>query len=133
MFGNLFSRNYPFKMVTHARVFSIIPKIKMSIKSLNYIATNLFYLNQIYGDSNMATWDKIKNINISLPFLNGNINFSYMEKFIEELEAYLMATGLKDYKLTKEDQKLLDDFEIMSDNSLDRQTDRQTDRQKRLD
>ena len=132
MFGNLFSRNYPFKMVTHARVFSIIPKIKMSIKSLNYIATNLFYLNQIYGYSNMATWDKIKNINIFLPFLNGKMNFSYMEKFIEELEAerieeleaYLVATGLKNYKLTEEDQKILDDFEKMSDNSSDRQTDK---------
>ena len=75
-----------------------------------------------------STTESIGRMKLELPFLNGKINFSYMEKFIEELEAerieeleaYLMATGLKDYKLTKEDQKILDDFEKMSDNSLDK-------------
>ena len=126
MFGNVYARNYPFKMVTHARVFSLIPRTKMSIKALNYIAATLFFLNKIYGYSNMATWDKISVLKLELPFLNGKMNFSYMEKFIEELEAerieeleaYLMATGLKDYKLTKEDEKILDVFEKISDNSL---------------
>lgn len=50
---------------------------------------------------------------------NGKINFSFMEKFIAELEAertaeldaYLTATGLKDYTLTEEEQHALDDFE----------------------
>lgn len=100
---------------------------------------NLFLKNVLekvlypkYSREYLATWGKVKTDEILLPFLNGKINFSYMEKFIEELEAerieeleaYLMATGLKDYKLTKEDQKILDDFEKMSDNSLDRQIDR---------
>ncbi|TYT76398.1 restriction endonuclease subunit S [Treponema phagedenis] len=104
---------------------------------------NLFLKNVLekvlypkYSREHLATWGKVKTDEILLPFLNGKINFSYMEKFIEELEAerieeleaYLIATGLKDYKLTKEDQKILDDFEKMSDNSLDRQTDRQTDK-----
>ncbi|MEJ8752198.1 restriction endonuclease subunit S [Lagierella sp. ICN-221743] len=90
----------------------------------------------IYGYTNTVSAKKLNNLKLDLPFLNGKINFSYMEKFIEELEAerieeleaYLMVTGLKDYKLTKEDQKILDYFEKMSDNSLDRQTERQTDR-----
>lgn len=100
---------------------------------------NLFLKNVLekvlypkYSREYLATWGKVKTDEILLPFLNGKINFSYMEKFIEELEAerieeleaYLIATGLKDYKLTKEDQKILDDFEKMSDNSLDRQTDK---------
>lgn len=92
---------------------------------------NLFLKNVLekvlytkYSREYLATWGKVKTDEILLPFLNGKMNFSYMEKFIEELEAYLMATGLKDYKLTKEDEKILDDFEKISDNSLDIQTDK---------
>lgn len=63
--------------------------------------------------SNKAGWEKIKNEEILLPFLNGEIYFSYMEKYIEELEAiriqeleaYLVATGLKNYHLTKYDEE----------------------------
>ena len=79
-----------------------------------------------------STTDSIGEIKLELPFLNGKINFSYMEKFIEELEAerieeleaYLITTGLSDYKLTKEDEKVLDKFDKMLDNALDRQTDK---------
>lgn len=46
---------------------------------------------------------------IQLPILNGKINFEFMEDFISELEqakireleAYLQATGLSNYTLTK--------------------------------
>ena len=73
---------------------------------------------------------KLENLELILPFINGNINFSYMEKFIEELEAerieeleaYLVATGLKDYHLTKYDENILDKFNGLSGTSLDRQT-----------
>ena len=61
-------------------------------------------------------------IEIQLPIKNGEINFSFIEKFIAELEAeriaeleaYLVATNLKDYTLTKEEEKVLDDFEKMN-------------------
>lgn len=56
---------------------------------------------------------------IQLPIKNGKIDFEFMDSFIEELEAkriedleaYLVTTGLKDYTLTFEEQKALDDFE----------------------
>ncbi len=49
---------------------------------------------------------------------NGKIDFDFMENFILELEAeriaelkaYLLATGLKDYLLTEEEEKVLADF-----------------------
>ena len=90
--------------------------------------------------SNKAGWEKIKNEVIALPFLNGSIYFSYMEKYIEELEAlrleeleaYLVASGLKDYHLTQYDEEILDKFNKLSETSLDRQTDRQTDRLNRF-
>ncbi len=56
---------------------------------------------------------------IQLPTKNGQIDFDFMESFIAELEAeriaeleaYLVATGLKDYVLTAEEQKVLDEFD----------------------
>ncbi len=58
-------------------------------------------------------------LNISLPTNNGKIDFKFMESFIAELEAeriaeleaYLLATGLKDYTLTDEEKQVLEDFE----------------------
>ncbi|MCB1658770.1 MAG: restriction endonuclease subunit S [Pseudomonadales bacterium] len=60
----------------------------------------------------------LKKIKIQLPTQNGNIDFAFMEAFIAELEAeriaeleaYLLTTGLKDYNLTKEEEKTLDEF-----------------------
>lgn len=71
-----------------------------------------------WGSSSFSV-DIIKLQKIQLPIDNGKIDFEFMEKFISELEAeriseleaYLSATGLKDYTLTKEEQQALDDFE----------------------
>ena len=56
---------------------------------------------------------------IHLPTQNGKIDFAFMENFIAELEAeriaeleaYLSATGLQDYTLTKEEEEALQVFE----------------------
>ena len=40
-----------------------------------------------------------------------------MEKYIEELDAYLVATGLKNYNLTKYDKKVLDKFNGLYENA----------------
>lgn len=60
-----------------------------------------------------------KDMAIQLPIKNGKVDFEFMDNFmtvleaerIAELEAYLFATGLKDYILTAEEQQALDDFE----------------------
>jgi hypothetical protein len=72
-----------------------------------------------YEWTNKAGWEKIKNNKIKLPIKNNEIDFSFMENFIEELERakiqkldnYLEINNLKDYTLTQEEQKVLDDFE----------------------
>lgn len=59
------------------------------------------------------------NTKIKLPTKNGEVDFVFMESFIAELEAeriaeleaYLIASGLKDYTLTKEEQEVLAEFE----------------------
>ncbi|MBU1669342.1 restriction endonuclease subunit S [bacterium] len=58
---------------------------------------------------------------IHLPTKNGKIDFDFMETFISklesekiaELEAYLEASGLKDYVLTAEEEQVLKDFDSM--------------------
>ena len=89
-------------------------------------ATYLFLASCVYqGLKNKYSWGdsisykKRQSDKIKLPTLNGEIDFDFMERFVAELEAqrvaeleaYLSATGLKDYKLTVAEQKALDDFE----------------------
>lgn len=70
--------------------------------------------------SNKAGWERIKTEPIILPLdKTWNIAFDYMENYIrfleaeriEELEAYLLATGLKDYDLNDREKSALEKFE----------------------
>ena len=119
MFGNVYYRDFPYKMVTHARVFSLSFKNKnISSKAALFISSCMQFLNQKFSYSDMASWDKIKkqNISIHLPTKNNQIDFNYMEeriRVLEEerirvLEAYLKVTGLDKYILTKEEQEAYD-------------------------
>jgi hypothetical protein len=70
-----------------------------------------------YGNKfNRIEMNKTK---IQLPTKNNKIDFDFMESFISELqserlqklETYLVASNLKDYTLTKEEQQVLTDYE----------------------
>ena len=132
--GTVFLQTEPFIIGGHC--LGIISKDKMSNKSKIFISGLINKIRPMWRGYDRPTVpkSKLENLELSLPFINGKINFSYMEKFIEELEAerieeleaYLVATGLKDYHLTKYDENILDKFNGLSETSLDRQTDRQT-------
>ncbi len=91
----------------------------LNVKNANYFIITI--KKQLPPDG----WDKIfrlsqmKDLLIQLPTKKGNIDLEFIDSFIseieaeqiEELEAYLLATGLKDYTLTIEEQKALDNFE----------------------
>ena len=119
MFGNVFYRQFKYKMVTHARVFSLKPKFKITEKQGLFLSNSLHYINKIFGYENMCSWIKIKNETIYLPIKNCKIDLNFMESFITELEierivkikTYLTDTNLKDYNLTNEEQKNLDEFD----------------------
>lgn len=119
MFGNAFFRQFDYKLVTHARVFSLKSICPISNKQGLFISNSLRYLSREFGYENMCSFEKIKQRSIFLPVKNGEIDFDFMERFVAELEAqrvaeleaYLTATGLKDYELTAAEQKALDDFE----------------------
>ncbi|WP_462182119.1 restriction endonuclease subunit S [Campylobacter concisus] len=66
-----------------------------------------------FGYGNQLSSSKLRDgkFKILLPTLGGEINFSFMEKFIEELDAYLRATGLKNYELTDAEKSALAKFD----------------------
>lgn len=74
-----------------------------------------------YG--NKFNRDKAKEILVTIPYHNNKIAFKYMGNYIkaleaeriETLEAYLTVTNLRDYHLTKNDEKILDKFAKLSD------------------
>lgn len=110
---------------TGNKVKILIPKIKKFNRKIAIFMTSIY--SKVLQDFTWgigSTEDSIKDIIISLPVLpsrNENkfeIAFEYMEKYIkeleaerlEELEAYLLTTGLKDYKLTEQEKVILQDF-----------------------
>jgi hypothetical protein len=119
MFGFAFFRQFKYKMVTHARVFSLRPKKRISKRQGLFLVNSMIFFQKKFGYENMCSWKKVKHEKIQLPTKNGEIDFEFMETFIAELEAeriveleaYLLAAGLKDYTLTAEEQKVLEDFE----------------------
>jgi len=117
MFGNTFYRNYCYSADDNILVLFdkklIQPKAKLFIVNLiNRIISCKFSYGKQYR---MGSFNQTK---IQLPIKNEKIDFEFMESFIVELEseriskleAYLLASGLKDYILTDEEQQVLSDF-----------------------
>lgn len=121
MFGNVYYRSFPYKMVTHARVFNLKAKFNINDKIGLYLVGIFSFIKFKFSYSSMASWKKIKNEVINLPTdSKGNLAFDFMESYIaeleaervRELEAYLRATGLSNYTLTKKEELALN---IISD------------------
>ena len=91
-------------------------------KALFYIATVMSMDKYKFGYGKQYRMNSLEAHKILLPTLGGEINFSFMEKFIEELErerveeldAYLRATGLKNYELTQSEKSALVKFDEFS-------------------
>ncbi|MFT2695006.1 restriction endonuclease subunit S [Helicobacter pylori] len=125
MFGCAFYRSFPYKMVTHARVFSLKPKFEINHKIGLFLSTLFFDYPKKFGYENMCSWAKIKNDKVILPLKPtaktqtlDDIDFNFMEKFIAELEqcrlaeleAYLKATGLSNTTLSNDEENALNVF-----------------------
>ena len=110
-------------------------KTEKRSKSIQIFLASCIYqnLHNKYSWGNSISWKKIQDDIILLPlkeksldFSNPcdnikNIDFDFMESFIRELEeerirelnAYLLATGLKDYALSAEEEKALEAFKTV--------------------
>jgi hypothetical protein len=74
----------------------------------------------IYSYKNkLGGWNVVQDKYIQLPTKNWKIDFDFMEAFIAELDAerlaeldaYLRTTGLRDYTLTSDEERVLKEFE----------------------
>ena len=91
MFGFVQYRSYPYKMVTHARVFSLKPQIKFDEKIGLYIVALMHCFRKMFSYSEAAQ--------------------RYIAQLeaerVAQLEAYLKAAGLENATLTEKEQKAL--------------------------
>ncbi|MCQ2199670.1 MAG: restriction endonuclease subunit S [Paludibacteraceae bacterium] len=119
MFGNVFFRDFRYKMVTHARVFSLkFISEKFTEKSAKYVTSNLYFLKESFSYSNMASWNKIADKMVKLPTFKGEPSYSFMEQYISLLEEekmlqvdkFLKDSGLNDTTLTAEETAALEKF-----------------------
>ena len=125
MFGNTFYRQFDYKMVTHARVFSLTTNFSISERQGLFLANSFYYLRNEFGFDNMCSWEKIKNKAIQLPYKDGEIDFDFMESFIAELEAqriaelsaYLKVSGFDNCELSNEELKALQKFAKLGDDN----------------
>jgi hypothetical protein len=113
--GTAFYHNHKFVLANNILVMKMPTLTENQKKFMCSIINTLPY----GGYSGYPKKDTLKDDKIQLPTKNNKIDFNFMEDFItqlenekiQELEAYLEASDLKDYDLTKEEQKVLEDFE----------------------
>lgn len=111
--GNAYYRDFEYKMATHNHVFSLSGDcIKNEYVGL-YIVSKMDYMKELFSYSNMGTWNKIKELFISLPIQtdtnnnpiidtdhkyhpNGYIpDWDFMEKYIRAIEKIVIADVVK--------------------------------------
>ena len=101
-------------------VRKIIPKIYIPEATVSFFTAILNQQKSRLLSVLVRNVDKVfKSLNVKIPITkDGGIDFDFMERFISELEAehvaeleaYLLATGLKDCTITNEEREVLDGF-----------------------
>ncbi|MGE8434867.1 MULTISPECIES: restriction endonuclease subunit S [Chryseobacterium] len=107
--------------IGYSHIQHLVPKFKPFNKAIAsvIISASRVATSKKFDYGNKFNRDAMNQTIIQLPTKNGAIDFDFMESFtaeleaerIAELEAYLSATGLKDYTLTPQEEKVLQDFE----------------------
>lgn len=118
MFGSAKYRNYKYGADDHIAVVHTENLSKSASIFVTSAIHKTTYNGQFHYGRNFYAKDA-DDLNIQLPTKNGKVDFDFMGRFIAELEAeriakleaYLLATGLKNYTLTDEEQRILEDFE----------------------
>ena len=108
--GNVYPQ--PQKTGVLYNAYLVKPLFSVTQRLLYFFSTTIQKSIKLkFGYENKAGWEKVKKEKISLPTKDGNIDFAFMETFVAELEAYLTITGLKDYTLTEEEEKVLNSLD----------------------
>ena len=94
--GNAYYRDFEYKMATHNHVFSLTGDVIRNRLVGMYIVGLLSRLPKLFSYNNMATWTKLKKIEVSLPVASdGNIDYDYMERYIRATEKLAIADAVK--------------------------------------
>jgi len=107
--------------IGYSHIQHLVPKFKPFNKAIASVIISACRVStsKQYDYGNKFNRVAMNNTKIQLPIKKGKIDFEFMESFIAELEAqriaeleaFLLASGLKDYNLTSDEQKVLEDFE----------------------
>lgn len=107
--------------IGYSHIQHLVPKFapfNQAIASMIISACRVSTSNSNYDYGNKFNRHAMSNTKIQLPTKENKIDFEFMERFIAELEAeriaeleaYLLATDLKDFTLTKEEEKALQEL-----------------------
>ena len=119
IFGNVFYRDYDFGAGDDTGVYWSDKK-EYSKKTMLFFAIAMAKsLSGRFDFGKKLRSSQSLNFKMKLPVKNDKIDFKFIEDFIAELEAhriaeleaYLIATNLKDYTLTDEEKQALREFE----------------------
>lgn len=121
--GVMFYQSKEFTVLQDSYAIEFIEHEISDLSYLYFVGALQKSIRYRFDWSNKAGWDRIKTEKITIPYINKEIAFKYMETYIktleaeriETLEAYLTVTGLRDYHLTKNDEEILDKFAKLSD------------------
>ena len=122
IFGNTFYRSYAFGAGDDTGVYWSDIENYSSSTMLFFSAAIGKSLKGRYSYGNKLRSSQSHDFKISLPInSSGEIDFVLIEEFLRELEesrlreleAYLLVTGLNDYELRDEDQRILDNFKSL--------------------
>ena len=107
--------------IGYSHIQHLVPKIRPFNKMIAsmIISASRVTTSKKYDYGNKYNREAMRKTKVQLPIRNGKVDFKFMENFIEELEverikeleAYLLASGLKDYTLTTEEKQVLENFE----------------------
>ena len=118
MFGYAFYRPKSYKMVTHARVFSLEPLFEMNEQIGLYMTAQFAKYPQMFSYSNMCSFNKIQDNTLSLPVTSsGSIDWAFMSDYIRVMEKLVIwdVVDWKDKKL-KLTRELVDGSEEDGEN-----------------
>lgn len=94
--GNAYYRDFEYKMATHNHVFSLTGKIIKNRLVGLYLIGRLAKLPTSFSYNNMATWNKLRILTITLPVtLEGEPDFDYMERYIRAIEKLTIVNVVK--------------------------------------
>ena len=111
--GNSYYRPFEYKLATHNHVFSLSGKVIKNECVGLYLVMQMAYFKNLFSYNKMATWNRLKVLDISLPISynsdgtpkiepehiyhpDGYIpDFDYMEKYIRAMQKQVIADVVK--------------------------------------